>query len=372
MSNFVVCDELLNPVFFQHHKIFTTAMKVRSLHEALRAAETREFEAHRSPEDKVDSEGKVEIANPSEVLLHRGSGKVRLSQKKVRGDFTGPLVEGKLSPEEGKGISVSVLDDKVYEADLEMAHAAVLEHIFKGRLRSEALEKFKNMEKDKRPNAEEFYDKMDKDKKYSEIIEYLANLEYEEFQSLTPSFCCVRVKNPFYDWAKLLKVPVTGGFPNRFHCLLELRRPTEIDTLNAMATCGEQGWNLCSYMLRAAAKPVIESKDPPERMNGMTLIILDSLDYLLDNFSNGGGFIDLQEVFEIYFYRIEISKELISFQDSTPSGLEKFPYLAAVVDFSIHKGFFIEDDEFRNIIEHDISECFRNYEIRSFFFPSFT
>lgn len=204
---------------------------------------------------------------------------------------------------------------------------------------------------------------------YFDLIEYLMSLtEFEQFGRIIeyPPFCYVRTKTPFYEWAKVKKdpVPPPSRFENHHHCLLELNQPTSLVVLNSMAQCIEFGWLPCPYMLRAAAKSVdLNLLEPKGKLDPVTFWVLKSLDYLLDDFANGGDFINTQETYEICLYRVQILKGFVLFKDSSPSGLEDHLRLAAFVELAIHFGFYIESEKIQDLLDRDIALIFRNVKI---------
>ena len=131
---------------------------------------------------------------------------------------------------------------------------------------------------------------------------------------------------------------------NMHHCLVELRESTPVAVIDAMATCSDGGWTPCPHMLRAAAEPLDLRTSKFDRKNatGVALSVWDALDYLLDDYSDGGDFIDDQVAFEICSYRASMVSGQLIFEQQRFSGLHKEPRLAALVELAVHLGFWIE------------------------------
>lgn len=106
-------------------------MNAADLLTAIKQSQDREtsFPPHESPQ--ATEEGI--ITNPDRVLLHPGSGEVRIGK-----DFDdNSIVGGIVNPKDGEGISVSVLDIEPTQDDLRLAHNGVIASCH-GRLRSQA------------------------------------------------------------------------------------------------------------------------------------------------------------------------------------------------------------------------------------------
>ena len=81
----------------------------------------------------------------------------------------------------------------------------------------------------------------------------------------------------------------------------------------------------------------------------------EALQFLLDDYSDGGTIIDDQLAYEVCFYLALIFNGHLRFQDHKYSGLHEESRLTAIVQFAIHNGFWLEALEYRLIIEYDIA-----------------
>ena len=189
---------------------------------------------------------------------------------------------------------------------------------------------------------------------YVEVVRAISECGFAPFMEEEVPFCYVIKADPFYKWARLIHDPVDE--PNR-HYLLQLREKTHRNEIDEMACCTDgRGWTPCPYMLRAWAE---QSEALPELVHdnesGVALSVWDALEYLLYDFSEGGDWMDCQLAFEACSYQTRIQRGDIKLTQNRFSGLDKIRRLTALVEYSVAIGFYLEIDEDKLILEHDIA-----------------
>jgi len=300
----------------------------------------------------------VVVTNAHNVTLHRGSAPVTFKgDPKVREpDFQKTRQEGAdILPQDQGGVSVSVLGSDHID-ELQVAHDGLV-----GACRHRLIASLNDVRQSLGTVSKSQLNNITGDKKssYCDVIKRIAECGIPAFQEIDIPFCYVKIANPFYQWAQLESNPTSH--PDRekpHHCLVRVKMPTPLTTVDNMARCKDGDWVPCSFLLTAAAKP--GDKMSPydfdrESATGVTVAVLDALDYLIDDFAQGGDWIGVQEAFEICVYLTKIESGDLVFSQSRHSGLEKHPRLAALVELAVHFGFWIQVYEDSLYIEHDIT-----------------
>lgn len=108
-----------------------------------------------------------------------------------------------------------------------------------------------------------------------------------------------------------------------------------------------------THVLLAATKHKLEIDR--KTASEVTLSIWFALYDLWYDFSEGGDFMNVQQAYNVCKYRVWMVRGLLCFNQSRNSGLDKEPGLAALVELSVRKGYWLEVYEDRLIIEHDIA-----------------
>lgn len=300
------------------------------------------------------------VLNAHEVTLHRGKAGIRFKTDNPYGDFDSHL-DGLVSPQKDSGVSVSVLAGDSNETLLQQAHeelAKACRHRLLQMIHeycATVLEKDEDMGKSLKAQVKKIT--RDRKKPYSTLLDDLKTVS--QLNSLEKPFCYVKVVNPWYNWAQLVSKPTEV---NAHHYLLELVETAHVDTINAMAECQDDGWTPCPHMMKATAKPHDELHHfefSRKGATGITCAAWEALDYLLQEFSDGSCSLNVQEAFEICWYRSQISHGL-QFQQKRYSGLQTYARLAAFLELALHMDYWIDHEETRLIVEHDMLQALQN------------
>jgi len=302
------------------------------------------------------------VRNAAEVTLHRGNARITFrADDPLRGDFDSH-VDGVVHPRDRDGVSVSVLADDSVDVWMELAHEDLVRACRHRLIQilGEYCDRIKEEDPEEGSKLTTAKNKILKDRKksYSKVLEELQS--WSQFDSLIKPVCNVKVAKPWYDWAQLVSDPKEG---NPFHCLLELVKPTRVETIDAMAQCQDGGWLPCPFMLRAAAKPSEELRTPEFNRKGATAItcaVWEALDFLLLEFRQGSDSVSEQDAYEICLYRHRIARDELLFRQQQYSGLECQARLAAFVELAQHMDYWIDHESTRLIVEHDMQLALRN------------
>jgi len=159
---------------------------------------------------------------------------------------------------------------------------------------------------------------------YQTMIENCSTCKYKELKHVPFSFCYIRPtgEHRCFEW--------TGA-----------------------AT--EPGWVKCPNMVNAARIVSVQTELTLKEPTEVSLTIFYALDYLLDDFSDGGNFIDPQQAYEICDLRLAMVSGALQFKQQKNCGLESMPHLASLIQRAADLRYWMEMPEDRMIIEHDIA-----------------
>mgnify|MGYP000915221914 CR=1 FL=1 len=97
----------------------------------------------------------------------------------------------------------------------------------------------------------------------------------------------------------------------------------------------------------------------------MTRSIWDCTSFILRKFAEANPEVDINQAYEVCGYQARMISGELSFKDSKFSGLEKYSWLASLMEFSVSLGFQFASEQDRLRIEHDIAIALSTSKLRA-------